>query len=252
MSAPYDWLTRIMKRTERQHLKENEFAHLAASAREGLEERGGQLAKIAIAVVVVLVAVIGFSVYRNSTASRAGQMLGEAMAIQDARVGAPDAPGTPSTGPSYPNEKEKVQAMLTKFKAVADAYPGTDEGNFARYREAGAQMALGNAKDAAAAYEKVIGAAGDSIYGQMAKLGLAEAQARNGEFDKAIDTFKSLSANKDGALPVDGILLQLARTYRDAGKSSDAEQTFNRLVEEFPDSQFAADAKKELDAIKKG
>ena len=241
-----------MKRTERQHLKENEFAQLAASTREALEERGGQLGKIIIGVVVVLVAVIGVTVYRNSTDSRAGRMLGEAMAVQDARVGAPDAPGTPSTGTSFPNEKEKLTAMATKFKAVADAFPGTDQGNFARYREAGAQMALGNAKEAAAAYQQVIGAAGDSIYGQMAKLGLAETQARSGEFDKAIETFKAMSTNKDGTLPVDGILMQLARTYREAGKGSDAEQTLNRVVSEFPDSQFAAEAKKELDAIKKG
>lgn len=241
-----------MKRTERQHLKENELAHLAITARESLEQRGGQIGKIAIAVAVVLVAVIGFTVYQNRTASRAGQLLGEAMAIQDARVGAPDAPGTPSTGPSFPNEREKTQAMLTKFKAVADQFPGTDEGTFARYREAGAQMALGNAKDAAAAYEKVMAAGADGIYGQMAKLGLAEAQARSGEFDKAIETFKALSANKDGSLPVDGLLMQLGRLYRDAGKATDAEQTFNRLVQEFPDSQFVSDARRELDEIKKG
>lgn len=241
-----------MKRTERKHLKENEFAHLAMATREALEQRGGQFAKIAAAVAVVLAAVIGFAVYRNSSTSRAGRLLGEAMAVQDARVGAPDAPGAPSTGPSYPNEREKTQAMLTKFKAVADQFAGTPEGIFARYREAGAQMALGNPKEAAAAYQQVIGAGGDGIYAQMAKLGLAEAQARAGEFDKAIETFKALSANKDGALPVDGLLLRLGRMYREAGKPAEAEQTLNRLVQEFPDSQFVADARKELDVIKKG
>lgn len=241
-----------MKRTERHHLKENELAHLAVAARESLEQRGGQIGKIAIAVAVVLIAVIGVTLYQNRTASRAGQLLGEAMALQDARVGAPDAPGTPSTGPSFPNEREKTQAMLAKFKTVADQFPGTEEGTFARYREAGAQMALGNARDAAAAYEKVVTAGGEGIYGQMAKLGLAEAQARSGEFDKAIETFKALSANKDGALPVDGLLMQLGRLYREAGKATDAEQTFNRLVQEFPDSQFVSDARRELDAIKKG
>lgn len=242
-----------MKRTERHHLKENELAHLAASARGALEQRGSQLTRIAIVVVVLLVAVIGYTVFRNSSQSQAGRLLGEAMAVQDARVGAPDVPGAPTTGgASYPNEREKTQAMLTKFKGVADQFPETDEGAFARYRQAGAHMALGNAKDAAAAYEQVIATAGDGIYGQMAKLGLAEAQALSGEYDKAIDTFKTLSANKDGALPVDGLLLRLGRIYREAGKTADAEQTFNRLVQEFPDSQFVSDARRELDAIKKG
>lgn len=241
-----------MKRTERQHLKENELAHLAARTRAALEDRGGQLAKIVIVVAVVLVAVIAFTVYRNTTGGRAGRLLGEAMAVQDVRVGPPALPGTPNQGPSFPNEREKTQAMLTKFKAVADQFPATPEGIFARYREAGAQMALGNPKDAAAAYDKVIAADRDGIYGQMARLGLAEAQARSGELDKAIETFKTLSANKDGSLPVDGILLQLGRLYREAGKTTDAEQTFSRLVEEFPDSQFVSDARRELESIKKG
>jgi outer membrane protein assembly factor BamD (BamD/ComL family) len=117
--------------------------------------------------------------------------------------------------------------------------------------EAATSMALGNAADAAREYQQVIDRAGDGIYGQMARLGLAEARARAGQYDQAINTFKELAERKDGRLPVDGILMQLGRTYRDAGKRDDAQQTFNRLVEEYPQSPFAGDAKRELDNLKK-
>ena len=90
-----------------------------------------------------------------------------------------------------------------------------------------------------------------SIYGQMARLGLAEAQARSGQFDQAIETFKELAQRKDGPLPIDGILMRLGRTYLDAGKRTDAQQTFNRLVQEYPESPFNGDAKKELENLKK-
>ena len=92
---------------------------------------------------------------------------------------------------------------------------------------------------------------GDGFYGQMAKLGLAEAKVRAGKFDEAINTFKELAQRKEGPLPVDGILMQLGLAYRDSGKKADAQQTFNRLVEEYPDSAFSMDAKKELDNLKK-
>jgi TolA-binding protein len=85
----------------------------------------------------------------------------------------------------------------------------------------------------------------------MAKLGLAEAQARSGQFDQAINTFKDLAQRKDGPLPVDGILMQLGRTYLEAGKRADAQQTFNRIVEEYPESPFTGDARKELETLKK-
>ena len=63
---------------------------------------------------------------------------------------------------------------------------------------------------------------------------------KSGQYDQAINTYKELAQRKDGPLPIDGILMQLGLTYRDAGKPADAQQTFNRLVEEFPDSPFSA------------
>ena len=45
--------------------------------------------------------------------------------------------------------------------------------------------------------------------------------------------------------------MQLGRTYLDAGKRADAQQTFNRIVEEYPESPFTSDARKELETLKK-
>ncbi len=112
-------------------------------------------------------------------------------------------------------------------------------------------MVLGTPAQAATAYQQVIDKAGNRIVGQMARLGLAEAQSVQGQYDAAINTFKEMAQRKDGPLPIDGILMQLGRTYLVAGKRSDAQQTFNRLVEEFPDSPFNADAKRELENLKK-
>ena len=65
------------------------------------------------------------------------------------------------------------------------------------------------------------------------------------------DALFYLAQRKDGPLPVDGILMQLGRTYLEAGKRSDAQQTFNRVVEEYPESPFAGDARREIETLKK-
>jgi len=75
--------------------------------------------------------------------------------------------------------------------------------------------------------------------------------ARAGQFEQAINTFKDMAQRKDGPLPIDGILMQLGRTYLQAGKRAEAQQTFSRLVEEYPESAFAGDARKEIDTLKK-
>jgi predicted negative regulator of RcsB-dependent stress response len=108
-------------------------------------------------------------------------------------------------------EREKNQAALTKFKEVARQLSEERRGLYARYRQAATFMALGTPKSAAETYQQVISAGGDSLYAQMAKLGLAEAQAQTGEYDAAINTFRELSQHKDGQLPVDGLLMRLGR-----------------------------------------
>ncbi len=240
-----------MKTKERRHLKENELGRLARQARDTVEARRNETVTL-IAVVAVIGALgIGYYTWHQHVESKAHSLLAEAMAVQDARVGPPPAPGTPAGGLYFPTERERSQAALTKFKVAADAYPSTDAGIYARYQEGATSMALGSTPGAIAAYQEVIKQAGDAFYGQMARLGLAEAHARAGQYDEAITSFKDLAQRKDGPLPVDGILMQLGRTYVEAGKKADAQQTFNRIVEEYPESPFTGDARKEIDSLKK-
>ena len=241
-----------MKRAERHHLKDNELARAAATARQVVEERRSQVTLIGVAIAVIATVALGYLWWNNRVSSRAHTLLADALAIDEARVGPPPAPGSPApAGLSFETARARNQAALTKFKIVADEYPSSDAGIFARYRQAATYMALGEAASAATTYQQVIDKAGNNLYGQMAKLGLAEAQAQTGQYEQAIATFKDLAQRKDGEVPVDGVLLRLGRVYVDAGKKSDAEQTFNRLVEEFPDSPFSADARRELDQLKK-
>jgi TolA-binding protein len=239
-----------MKRSERHHLKENEFVHMAAAAREAVESRGRQVGAVILAIVVVGGALIGYFVWQSRLENRAGRMLAEAIAVEETRVGPPTSPDSTSATASFATEREKHEAALAKFKAVADEYSSTDAGVFARYQQASLQMSLGKASEAAATYQQVIDKS-RGVYSQMAKLGLAEAQANAGQYDQAIASYKSLAEQKDQSVPIDGILVQLGRTYLAAGKQSDAQQTFERVVKEFPLSPFSSEAQRQLDKLKK-
>jgi TolA-binding protein len=240
-----------MKRTERRQLKQNDFAALAIGARDAVQARRGQVLGVFIALLVIGGAIIGYFVWRDRVEGRAGAMLAQAVAVEQARIGPPPAEPQPNSPPSFPTERERAQAALTKLKSVADEYPSTDAGLEARYREAGVRMVLGFPKQAAVAYQQVIDAGGGAFIGQMARMGLAEAHTRAGEFDQAISTYTSLAQEKDERL-VETVLMQLGKTYRDAGKRAEAEQTFNRLITEYPGSQLTEDARREIDALKPG
>jgi TolA-binding protein len=240
-----------MKTKERHHLKDNELRNFAVQAGQTMSERRKETTMLVVAVVIVGALAAGYLGWREHVQTKAHGLLAQAMAVQDARVGPPPAPGTPAGGLYFPTERERSQAALTKFRIAADAYPSTDAGIYARYQEGATSLALGSTPGAMTAYQQVVKEAGDGFYGQMARLGLAEAQARAGQYDNAINAFKELAQRKDGPLPVDGILMQLGRTYLEAGKRADAQQTFNRLVEEYPESPFTGDARKEIETLKK-
>jgi TolA-binding protein len=237
-----------MKRTERRHLKDNELAMVTANLRETLEERKQQIVTGAVVIAVAGAAVLGYLGWRAHVQNQAGKLLADALAVESAPIGPQANPDAPNY---FPSERQKSQAALTKFKIAADAYPKTDDGIFARYMEAATMAKVGTPADAGARYQQVIDQAGDSFYGDMARLGLAETQAQTGSYDSAIATYKALSERKDTQLPVDGLLMQLGRTYLDAGKTADAQQTFNRIVQEYPESPFTVEARQALDNLKK-
>jgi TolA-binding protein len=243
-----------MKSTERHRLKENEVAYTVLRAREGLETYRKPIIAVIVAVALLVAAVVGVVLWRQRVDTNARALLAEAMAVADAPVASPPAPGTanpPAPQPgSYATEKAKNEAALQKFMVAADAHPASTSGIAARYHAAATLVALGRTKEALQRYQEVVDRAGTSIYADMAKLGIANVQAAAGQYDPAINTYKELSGRKDSPLPVDGVLMQLGRTYAQAGKGGDARQTFKRIVDEFPQSPYASLATRELEQIK--
>lgn len=255
-----------MKRAERHKLKTNEVAVSVVRARAVLEQRRREVTMAVVAVVVLLTAIGGYAIWRQRAQSQAAGMLADALTVAQAQVVPPAAPTpatpspaakpatpmTPATPPppgSFPSERAKLEAALPKFLAVANTYPRTNAGIAARYHAAAAAAALGRTDEALRSYREVIDQNSGGVYGQMARLGEAETEARAGHHDQAIATYKTLAADTASPLPLDAILTQLGRTYAQAGKTKEARETFQRVLEEFPQSPYVAAVKQELENL---
>jgi len=53
----------------------------------------------------------------------------------------------------------------------------------------------------------------------------------------------------DALLPVDGVLMELGRAYRLAGRSDEARAAFQRIMDEFPTSLYFTNAERELQVL---
>jgi tetratricopeptide (TPR) repeat protein len=239
-----------MKRKERHHLKENEFAEWLLGAKNWYEANSKAAGYLGIAAALALVAVMGTMAYRQMNEGKASSALAGALAIAEAPV-LPPAPAEAGKPPvqrpgTFPTDRARLEAALPKLLEVAEAYPGSDAGIMARYRAAAALVAIGRTQEGVQRYKEVV-EKGKGAYQAMARLGIAEAYIVAGQFDQAIASFKEVESLKSEDVPVDGVLMQLARAYRLAGKTEDAKKTFKRVIDEFPQSPYASAARREAE-----
>jgi len=246
-----------MKSIERHKLKENDLANTVARTRELVDQRRNEVMVIVIAVIAVTAIVGGYLAWRASRDGKAQTLLASALAVSEAPVYTPPPPAPGSPPPVQPpgtfrSEKERLDASFPKLQAAADAYPDTDAGITARFHLAAALAQAGRYAEAEQRYPEVFQkAGGKSIYRHTARLGAAEAQMAQGKSEAAMTTLKELSADTNSQLPVDGVLMQLGRAALAAGKSDEATRAFTRVVDEFPQSLYAGEAKQKLAEIKK-
>jgi tetratricopeptide (TPR) repeat protein len=247
-----------MKTTERHHLKDNELAIALGQAQTWAGDNSRNITLLAVAIIVIGGGALGIYAWRSNTDDKARTMLAEAMVIEEARIQPPAPPTGTTNDPNalggqlpgtYPTEQAKLEAALPKFQAAADAYPSSEPGQTARFHVASTLVALGRFDDAIKAYDQVI-AGGNPLLVRSARLGKAEAQLRASQFDPAIATFKQIVDAKEPGLPPEAMLMELARAYKLAGKTEEARKTLTTLVEQHADSQYAADARAEIEKLK--
>ncbi len=242
-----------MRREERHHLKENALAVFLSDLQDSLSERGRTVAVVVALVVVGVVAAGGYAAWQESQRQRAGDLLAEALTVLEAEVVPPGQdPAEGTSGETYPTWQAKLAAALPRLQEAADAYPETPQGLAARYQAAAALASLGRADEAVSEYQRVVDIAGDELYGQMGRLGLAEAHLMAGRHTDAIALLETQTSTVDSMVPVDGVLMRLGQAYRAAGQPDDALAAFTRVTEEFPTSVYFPDAQVQADALRQG
>jgi len=236
-----------MKAQERHHLKQNEFAVTTARLAGGLSENRDRIAIVSGAVVLIAAIAGGYFYFQKQSNDRASAAFGAALRVEQSQVvPAPTLPGATQQAGTFATDQARNEAAVAAYQKVIDAYPSHDAGMAARYHLAGVYLSMGRAAEAATLYADVASRGGSSLYGAAAKLGQAQALVDQTKFDDAIKILTDLSAQRDSELPMDGVLMELARVCQRGGKVQEARAAFKRVVDEFPQSGYAGEARQQL------
>ncbi|MBS1796755.1 MAG: hypothetical protein JSS81_23185 [Acidobacteria bacterium] len=181
------------------------------------EGKGRTILYAVAAVAVVLVLVGIFFMWSRSSDAKAQAALGKAIETSQAVVSDSPMPAG-STIKTFKTEKERAEASVAEFQAVADKFGGA-VGEKAKYFVAVNKLSL----DRAAATAELEGLASKSNeVGTLSKFALAQVKAGDGKNDEAIALYQQLAATDNTVIAKDTINFELAKLLEKQGKKDEA------------------------------
>src|SRR5688500_8391812 len=213
-----------------------------------------------LAALGVIAVIAGIFFAWNSRSNAAAQAaLGKAIETAEAPVTTTPAPAG-STTRTFKTNKERSEAALAEFQAVAEQYGG-GVGEKAKYFAA----VNGLNVDRAGGIQELgaLSKSGGEV-GMLSKFALAQTRADDGRPDEAVALYQELAAASDPIISKDTINLAIADIYEKQGKKAEAVEILFNLVKAAsekkdmegkpamlsPSAQAAKDKLKELDPEK--
>lgn len=230
-----------MKRSERHHLKQDEFVNwVDRSMNWGMENQQNIVNGVLVVVGAALL-LGGLYIYRSRNEATAEALLASALEQYHGVVDS-DAGASPPAGvPVFESDEARHRASLEAFDPIANEYGSYPAGRHARYYVGLCHLGLSNFEAAAEALEEVRSGNRDLLY-YLATRALASVELQLGDAAAAAELYRNLVEDPDTPLPKDWLLFDLAKTEERAGNMVQAKQYYERLLAEHPNSQLRADA----------
>jgi len=189
-------------------------------------EGKGKTLLYAVAAAAVLLVLVGiFYLWNRSSEAKAQAALGKAIETSQAIVTDSPVPAGSSIK-TFKTEKERAEASVNEFQAVADRFGGAIAEK-ARYFVAVNKLSLDRAA-AAAELENLSKSSGE--VGTLSKFALAQVKAGDGKTDEAVALYQQLAAADSSVIAKDTINFELAKLLEKQGKKDEAVNTYFNIA----------------------
>ncbi len=233
----------MAQKISRRDMKRNELAETVGKTVGYVSEHKKGVAEIVAIGVGIAVLVGGFLLYRAWTERSAGKALSSALEVLSTPLASDLAPDPAArAAKTYPNAAAR-RAEAEKFLRQAARHGSTAPG-----RAAQVILAADGADKAPQSIEVFEKAArqGKSETAAVAEIDAARLLASSGKTAEAIDRLKRAIDSPSTAAPKDALLFTLGQIYEQSGAPADARAAYQRLINDFPNSPYRADARQKV------
>ncbi|MEM1183216.1 MAG: tetratricopeptide repeat protein [Acidobacteriota bacterium] len=231
---------RLSQKQIKQDIREDEVQSFLITAIERFQENRSTYVGIAVALVLGSLAVIGLMAFLRSQKDKASEDLAQAIRVYGAEI-SEDAKPDDLMNPSFATEDEK----RARAEEVIGDVGGGVAGDVASLYQAQLALEAGDKAKAREIWEKFLRSYSDHALAVSVRVNLIRLDR---EEDKAQEVADRLQQELDGAnatLPEDLLIFELAKTRQELGQTEEAADLFQRILDEYPTSAFASEARQQ-------
>lgn len=208
------------KRISKKHeLREDRVVTFYARAWEYFDRNRKLVYGILAGIVLLAVAMVAYVLYQNRQAAEAEQVLGRTVALYEEG--------------SYQEALEGTADRLGLLE-IAEDYGSTPAGNLAHFYAADALYQLGEydrALEHFEAFDK-----GEDFIGASAVAGQAAIYENREEYERAAELYREAAFQYENDLSTPQYLLSAGRAYELAGQFGEAQEAYETIRDDYPDS----------------
>jgi TolA-binding protein len=233
----------------RKDMKRDELANAVGRGVDYAESHSRQLLiTVGIVLAVVLLGILIFF-YVNHRSDAANAALAAAAKVYQAPIQPAGATPADPKEPTFATDAARQAKARQMFEGVRDSYRFTDAADVASLYLAEIDASTGNLAAARQLWSGFVKKHGDHVLAVQARIDLMELDRGQGKGQQVAQQLREMLDQTDAPLPQDVILAQLATTLELLHRDQEAVQTYQRLIDEFPQSPYRATAQQKITAL---
>lgn len=231
---------RLTRKEIKQEIKTDEVQTFLTQALLEFERRPKVYLGAVAGILVAGALASGVWAMQRSGAMEANEKLGEVTRIAGAPIDATAAKPDDPEAPSFANEA----ARKVKTREALDQVKGGVAEDIAELYRADMALAEGDKAKARQIWESYLKDHEGDVLAMSVRVNLIELNRADGRAQEVADALQKELDGQKKTLPEDVLLYQLARTQETLGKTTEARNLYQRLLDEFPTSAYTGDARR--------
>jgi tetratricopeptide (TPR) repeat protein len=230
----------------RKEIKRDELANVMERGVEYAESHARTLFIAAGAALALVLLSALFFLYRNHRAGDANAALAQAIKVFQAPIDpAAPKPDDPAN-PTFADAAARQTRAKALFGKLRDDYGSTEAGDIATVFLGQIALAEGQPDRARELWNGFVDDHGDHLLAGEVRVNLFRLDRSQGKGQEVAQKLQSMLDEAEPPLPQDVILHELGATQEQLGKKQDAVGSYQRILDEFPQSPFAQEARQKI------